>query len=76
MATKTITIKEEAYNRLKNLKHEESFSDVILDLTKEKNVDLMESFGKFSEEEAKEAGEKIREFRDKFNEDADKALRS
>jgi predicted CopG family antitoxin len=76
MATRTITIKEEAYNRLKELKHGKSFSDVILEITKDRNVDLMESFGTLSEEKAEEAREKIEEFRGEFNRDADEALRS
>lgn len=76
MATKTITIKEEAYERLKKLKGDKSFSEVIMDVTDDKEVDLMESFGVLSDEEAEELREKRKEFREEFNEDADEALRS
>ena len=42
MGVKTITISEEAYNRLKTLKREdETFSDVVLRLTTEK-ADIIE----------------------------------
>lgn len=76
MGTKTITIKNEAYERLKRLKKDRSFSEVILDITKDKEVDLMDSFGTISEEEAEEAEERIEKFREDFDEDADEALRS
>jgi predicted CopG family antitoxin len=76
VATKTITIKEEAYNRLKSLKKDKSFSDVILDLAEDREVDLMESFGTISDPEAEKAREKVNKFRKRYNKDADKALRS
>ncbi|MFB6099937.1 MAG: antitoxin VapB family protein [Candidatus Nanohalobium sp.] len=76
MATKTITIKEEAYNRLKNLKKDRSFSDVIIDITEDREVDLMDSFGALSEDEAEKAREKVEKFREDFDTDADEALRS
>jgi len=38
MATKTVSLREEAYRRLKALKTgEKSFSDVVMDLTQKKN---------------------------------------
>jgi len=76
MATKTITIKEEAYERLKKLKEGRSFSDTIIDLTEEKKPDLTDAFGAWSEEEAEEAKEKIESFRKKFDEDFDEKTQS
>lgn len=60
MATKTITIKEEAYERLKAMKGDRSLSDTILELTENEKVDLTEAFGPWSEEEAEEAERKNR----------------
>lgn len=76
MATKTITIKEEAYERLKRLKKNRSFSEVIIDITEDREVNLMDSFGALSEEEADEARAKLEKFKEEFNQDADEALRS
>jgi predicted CopG family antitoxin len=76
MATKTITIKEEAYERLKKLKDGKSFSDVIMDLTDDREVDLSEAFGAWSEEEAEEAREKIEKFRKDFDSDFDEKVES
>ncbi len=46
MATKTITIKDEAYRRLKALKEEgDSFSDVIMKLTEPKRNDFSDLIG-------------------------------
>ncbi len=46
MGTKTISIREEVYDMLKNLKKEnESFSDVIGKLVKKRKSDLSEYFG-------------------------------
>ncbi len=46
MSTKTISIREEVYDILKNLKREnESFSDVIEKLAKKRKSDLSQYFG-------------------------------
>jgi predicted CopG family antitoxin len=65
MATKTITIKEEAYDRLKALKDGKSFSDLIIDLTEDRDVDLSKSRGLWSNIDE----EKIEKKREKFRED-------
>jgi predicted CopG family antitoxin len=53
MATKTISLAEDAYDRLKALKHEgESFSDVVRRLTA--GTDLREFHGVLSNETAAE----------------------
>jgi len=64
MASKTITISEEAYRRLKSRKNEnESFTDVINNLTRERP--LSEIAGILSEEEAESLEERIKENRRK-----------
>jgi len=68
MATKTITIREEAYNRLKKFKNGKSFSEVIMEITSDKNVDLSESFGLWNDEDVEEVEEKRKEFRESFEE--------
>lgn len=61
MGTKSLTITEEAYDRLKEHKREEeSFTDTILRLTRN-NRDLMKGFGVMRDEEGfREAVEKTR----------------
>lgn len=50
MGTKTISIKNKAYERLKNLKeNEESFSDVILKLTNSTRNDFSDLVGSDAE---------------------------
>jgi len=62
MTSKTITISEDAYERLKSLKEEdESFSDVINKLTRDRS--LLEIAGILSEDEADELEENIKERR-------------
>ena len=68
MATKTITIKEEAYSKLKALKGEKSFSDLIIDLTEEKDVDLSKSAGLWRDMDEEKIEEKREEFRSDFEE--------
>lgn len=69
MATKTITIKEEAYERLKKLKDGKSFSELIMEITEDKEIDLMESFGSWSEDGAEDVRKKREKFRERFEED-------
>jgi len=62
MPSKTITISEEAYERLKARKEEkESFTDVINKLTRERS--LTEIAGILSEDEADRLEQKIKEKR-------------
>ncbi|MBS3816659.1 MAG: antitoxin VapB family protein [Candidatus Thermoplasmatota archaeon] len=64
MASKTITISKEAYERLKSRKDEkESFTDVINKLTRERS--LTEIAGILSEDEADRLEERIKETRNK-----------
>jgi predicted CopG family antitoxin len=63
MATKNISLDEDAYNRLDELKEdEESFSDVVKKITKRKS--LREISGIISEDEA----EKMRKYVEKSRE--------
>ena len=62
MATKTITVTEEAYRALKGLKDsEESFSKTILRVAKKRS--LMEFAGALSEESANKLEKTIKEMR-------------
>jgi len=76
MATKTITIKKEAYKRLKSLKNDRSFSELIMDITEDRNIDLMESFDSLKDEEIEEARERMKSFREDFEEDFGDRLQS
>lgn len=70
MATKTLTITEEAYERLKAHKRDdESFTDTVLRLTGE-DRDLMKGFGTMSEVEG------FRETVTETREDLDDDLRT
>lgn len=68
MATKTITVKEEAYERLKKFKDGKSFSEVIMEITRDRDVDLSESFGLWSDKDVEEVEEKREKFREDFEE--------
>ncbi|WP_090617850.1 antitoxin VapB family protein [Natrinema salaciae] len=77
MSTKTVTITEEAYERLKSHKRDdESFTDTVLRLT-ESNRDVMKGFGAFADADGfraavEEAGENlddgVRERRERLRE--------
>ncbi|WP_254523162.1 antitoxin VapB family protein [Natrinema caseinilyticum] len=70
MATKTLTITEEAYERLKSHKRKgESFTDTVLRLT-EGNQDVMRGFGMVADDEgfAEAAGRTRDELEDAFDE--------
>ena len=65
MGTKTISIKDDAYERLKRHKRDnESFSDVVMRLTQGEK-DPMEAAGKYPG-----LGDKRDEFRDRFDRDS------
>jgi len=66
MATKTISITEEAYERLKTRKNEnDSFSEVIYKITGKRS--LLEIAGSLSKEEASKVEEEIKKARDLSN---------
>ena len=68
MGTKTVSLADDAYERLKAHKREgESFSDVVRRLTD--TVDLEEYYGVLSDEKAKELEEAVRERRKRFDEE-------
>jgi len=68
MATKTITVREEAYNRLKKFKNGKSFSEVIMDLTENRKIDLSDSAGLWRDIDDQEIEKKRTEFRESFEE--------
>ncbi|MBS3137053.1 antitoxin VapB family protein [Candidatus Woesearchaeota archaeon] len=70
MVIKSLTITEEAYNALKSVKYgDESFSDVVLRLSKEKIGAAARFAGalKMSESETKQWKEKVRKRREEMN---------
>lgn len=71
MGTKTISLTDDAYHRLKQMKKPgESFSDVVRRLTGRE--DLMRFAGTISDEFAEALMASSREFRRRFDEDARK----
>ena len=68
MASMNISIKQEAYDFLKELKSEDkSFSDVILSFKKEEN-DVMKFFGMLKDKDFTEMEKEIASFRKEFDE--------
>ena len=65
---KVISLSNEAYERLKVLKREKSFSELVMELTNNKKKDIMELAGAFkdSADEWEEIKKKIYEDRKKF----------
>lgn len=75
MSTKTVSLSEDAYERLKRLKREnESFSDVIRRITGK--VDLKDFHGILSEETSKEIEKKITERRENHRETHNKNIQN
>ncbi len=50
--TKVISISDEAYNKLKKLKNGMSFTEVIIELSKCKEKDILEFAGSWTDKEA------------------------
>ena len=72
MTTKTITVTEDAYESLKDLKMEgESFSDVLLRIG-EKKCTVTSFFGLLKDGDVKEARENLKKWREEFSKDAEK----
>jgi predicted CopG family antitoxin len=66
VATKTITLTEEAYQRLRAMRRDdESFSDVVLRLT-DSEQDIMKGFGSWADTDLREETEAAR---NEFDED-------
>lgn len=71
MATKTISITEEAYERLANKKEKnESFSDIIIKITGRGS--LLDLAGLLTEKEAEELEESLKEIRKRMRERVEK----
>ena len=72
MTTKTITITEDAYNKIKHLKHEnESFSKLFTRLTREKHGNIDRFFGvlKAKPGEIEKRRKRIRDIRIELSKD-------
>ncbi len=75
MAIKNISITEDAYERLKKLRHHgESFSEIIVHLTNKRN--LLEVAGILSAKAARELEGRVQEFRKRWNRDQKGRVRS
>lgn len=65
MSTKTVSLRESAYRKLKSLKREgESFSDVVERISKERKQDLKQFSGAFPE--IGEVEDRLRKEREEF----------
>lgn len=65
MATKTVSLRETAYEKLRNLKRQgESFSDVVERISDEQNQDLQKFSGSFPQ--IAEVEEQLENERDEF----------
>ena len=61
--TKVISISDDAYEELKKLKANKSFSKIIIEITKEKSKDsLLELAGSLSNEDAERIKKRIYEY--------------
>ncbi|QGA80805.1 antitoxin VapB family protein [Candidatus Nanohalobium constans] len=76
MGSKTITIREEVYQKLSRIKEDKSFSELLEELVSEKEVDLMGSFGAWDEEEAEDVRDKTKNFREDFDSDFSEKMES
>lgn len=76
MGSKTITIREDVYERLSRIKDDKSFSELLEELASEKEVDLMDSFGKWSKEEFEEVKGKTKDLREDFDSDFSEKMES
>ena len=66
MSTKTVSLRESAYRKLKSLKRQgESFSDVVERISEEKNQSLEDLEGSFPE--IGEVKDKLEKEREEFN---------
>ncbi len=62
--TKVISISDEAYNTLKKMKASKSFSEIIIEITKEKSEDkFLSSIGSIDDETAERMLKSVKEFR-------------
>jgi predicted CopG family antitoxin len=69
MATKTLTITEDVYDRLKSMKRDdESFSD-LLDRISGGEKDVMKGFGVFADEDGDKFIEGVERAREQMNDD-------
>ena len=78
MVVKTITITEEAYNMLKCLKrNEQSFSEIIIEVSKDKKCDLSKFFGilKNRGKELDILKEKVKDYRNNFTKESKKRMK-
>jgi predicted CopG family antitoxin len=57
------------YEKLSRIKDGRSFSELLEDLAEDQKVDLEDSFGAWSSEEAEDARSKVKEFEEDFESD-------